>query len=34
MNGKGKKALYEIEPLNNLQLTGEQWKPLPLEPTY
>lgn len=34
MNGKGKKALYEIESLNNLQLTGEQWKPLPLEPTY
>lgn len=34
MNGRGKKALYEIEPLNDFQLIGEQWKPLPLEPTY
>jgi hypothetical protein len=34
MNGRGTKALYEIEPLDNLQLTGEQWKSLPLDPTY
>lgn len=33
MSGKGKKAIYEIEPLTN-PIEGEVWKSFPLAPDY
>lgn len=34
MTGKGKKAIFELEPLENLTLPGEEWKNFPLAPEY
>lgn len=34
MNGTGKKATYEIEPLEDLFLPGEEWKECPIAPQY
>lgn len=34
MEGKGAKAIFEIEPLQNLSLPNEIWKEYPLAPGY
>lgn len=34
MEGRGQKAVFEIEPLNNLVLPNEIWKEFPLVPGY
>lgn len=34
MIGKGAKATFEIEPLEDLFLPGEEWKNFPLVPGY
>lgn len=34
MNGRGKQATFELEPIENLNLSNEIWKPFPLAPIY
>lgn len=34
MTGKGKNAIFEIEPLEDLILSDEEWKEFPLAPNY